>query len=357
MESFFPSGREMSSLSFPMLRVASIPLRSYRGEIERNVARIAEWLALAAREEIGLVVFPEACLVGYGSFARLHRDEIESLAQPLDGAALGAVANAVERTGVAAGVGLIERAPDGCLFNSYVICLPGGVRHCHRKLHAFEHRRILSGDRFTVFDTAWGIRIGVLIGGDAYLIENVRMTALMGATLLVAPHRSYAVQHGGERLLQPVSAEQWRQRDARAAASGATGAAGATRVASAPTGHHAADWLRAWLPARAADNGIFTVFGDGAEPCGKEGAPGAGMIVDPCGVILADDVSANGAIVAANLDQRLIATSAGQQWLRARRPDLYAALGWPDRDAAIFAPRGVSPRGSIAVSFAQVSRR
>ena len=354
-------------LSVPMLRVASIPLRSCRGEAVRNVARVAEWLALAAREEIGLVVFPEACLVGYGSFARLHRDEIEALAEPLDGPALGAVTDAVEHTGVAAGVGLIERSPDGRLFNSYVVCLPGGVRHCHRKLHAFEHRRIASGDRFTVFDTAWGVRIGVLIGGDAYLVENVRMTALMGATLLIAPHRSYAAQRGGGRILQPVSAEQWRRREAKAGAAGAAGAvaadgvAGATGVVGVRARPDAADWLSAWLPARAADNGIFAVFSDGLDLGSSEGASGAGMIVDPCGGILAgsacaDDASAGGVIVAASLDPGLIATSAGQQWLRARRPDLYAPLG-RDRDVAVFEPRGVSSRGSIAVSFAQVSRR
>ena len=377
MELFRPSGREMSSSSIPTLRVASIPLRSRRGEPAQNVARVAEWLVLAARDEIGLAVFPEACLVGYGSLAKLHRDELEALAEPLDGPMMGAVADAVERTGVAAGVGFIERSLDGRLFNSYAVCLPGGVRHCHRKLHAFEHRRIVSGDRFTVFDTAWGVRVGVLIGGDAYLVENVRMTALMGATLLVAPHRSYSAQRGGGRVLQPVSAEQWRNREAKAGAPGtpltpgasraagsavADGRAGMAGLAGVRARRDAEDWVRAWLPARAADNGIFAVFSDGLDLRSNEGAPGVGMIVDPCGGILAestrvDDASAEGVIVAASVDPDLIATSAGQQWLRARRPDLYAPLGRADRDAAVFEPRGVTSRGSIAVSFAQVSRR
>ncbi|MGF6531975.1 putative amidohydrolase [Paraburkholderia sp. GAS206C] len=369
----------MSSSSSPMLCVASIPLRSRRGEPAQNVARIAAWLALAARDKVDLAVFPEACLVGYGSLAKLHRDELEALAEPLDGPMMGAVADAVERTGVAAGVGFIERSQDGRLFNSYAVCLPGGVRHCHRKLHAYEHRRIVSGDRFTVFDTAWGVRVGVLIGGDAYLIENVRMTALMGATLLVAPHRSYSAQRGAGRVLQPVSAEQWRHRGAQAGAARATGGAIGDRTASATltddvageagvrARRDAEDWLRAWLPARAADNGIFAVFCDGLELGNNEFAPGAGMIVDPCGRILTEsvcvsdaciiDTSAEGVIVAANVDPGQIATSAGQQWLRARRPDLYAPLGRADRDTTVFESRGMTSRGSIAVSFAQVSRR
>ncbi|WP_429270179.1 nitrilase-related carbon-nitrogen hydrolase [Paraburkholderia sp. EB58] len=354
----------MSSMSVPTLRVASIPLRSRRGEAMQNVAHIAQWLALSAREAIGLVVFPETCLAGYGSLVKLHRDELEALAEPLDGPSLGAVADAVERTGVGAGVGLIERAPDGRLFNSYVVCMPGGIRHCHRKLHAFEHRRIVSGDRFTVFDTVWGVRIGVLIGGDAYLVENVRMTALMGATLLVVPHRSYATQRGGGRAMQPVSAEQWQRRDS--AAGGVTGLAtrGGTAVGEvgAVDGRadgNAAAWLRAWLPARAADNGMFVVLSDGLDAVSEGAGSGAAMIVDPCGRILAESAGAGGeesAIVSAGIDPHLIDTSAGRQWLKARRPDLYAPLGRADHQAASFEPRAVSARGSIALSFAQVSR-
>jgi predicted amidohydrolase len=360
MEPFCSPCREMSSLSVPTLRVASISLRSCRGEAAQNVMRIAHWLALAAREAIGLVVFPETCLAGYGSLAKLHRDELEALAEPLDGSSLSAVADAVERTGVAAGVGLIERAPDGRIFNSYVVCMPGGIRHYNRKLHAFEHRRIVSGDRFTVFDTVWGVRIGVLIGGDAYLIENVRITALMGATLLVAPHRSYVMQRSGVRAMQPVSTEQWQRHDA--AAGGAAGSAGGALAAGAAgglAGDGAADWLRAWLPARAADNGMFVVLSDGLDAGTHETGWGAAMIVDPCGHVLAESAGAEGeegAIVSAGIDPRLVDASAGHQWLKSRRPDLYAPLGQADHHAASFEPRGISSRGSIALSFAQVSR-
>lgn len=347
----------MSSSPVPSLRVASVPLRSCRGEAAQNATRIAGWLALAARDEIGLVVFPETCLAGYGSLAKLHRDELESLAEPLDGPTLGAVADAVEHTEVAAGVGMIERAVDGRLFNSYVVCMPGGIRHCHRKLHAFEHRRIVSGDCFTVFDTGWGVRIGILIGGDTYLIENVRMTALMGATLLVAPHRSYAAQRGGGRAMQPVSAEQWAHRPAAAEKASREAIAGMGATVGLPVGYDAADWLRAWLPARAADNGMFAILSDGVDTVDNEAAPGTGMIVDPCGAILAEGAGANGALVAASLDPRLAGASAGRQWLKARRPDLYAPLGQTDPQATSFEPRAISSRGAISLSFAQVRRR
>jgi predicted amidohydrolase len=57
-------------------------------------------------------------------------------------------------------------------------------------LHAFEHEAIASGSSYTVFDTRWGFRAGVLICWDKNLVENVRITALLGATVLIAPHQT-----------------------------------------------------------------------------------------------------------------------------------------------------------------------
>lgn len=54
---------------------------------------------------------------------------------------------------MAIGVGLIELGDDGRCYNAYAVCLPDGELHVHRKLHAFEHPAIASGDRYTVFDT------------------------------------------------------------------------------------------------------------------------------------------------------------------------------------------------------------
>jgi predicted amidohydrolase len=308
----------MSSTLSPLLRVAAIQLVSRCGDTAHNVSRIVESLERAARERIGLAVFPEACLTGCGSSARkLRYAELEALAERIDGASVDAIADAVERTGVAAGVGLIERAPGGQLFNSYVICLPDGQRHCHRKLHAFEHRRLANGERFTVFDTHWGVRIGILIGSDNYLVENARMTALMGATLLVAPHR----------------------RD-RATPDGA-----------------ASDWMRRALPARALDNGMFIVCSEGADADDSEASPSAALIVDPCGRIVAEGAGGPRELIAAAIDPGLSDASIGQHWLATRRPELYGQLVRADRRApAAFEARSASARGSVPISFAVVRR-
>jgi predicted amidohydrolase len=57
-------------------------------------------------------------------------------------------------------------------------------------LHAFEHPAIKPGDEHTVFDTPHGCRAAVLIYYDNNIVENVRIAALRGAEVLLAPHQT-----------------------------------------------------------------------------------------------------------------------------------------------------------------------
>jgi predicted amidohydrolase len=300
----------MSTLPSATLRVASIPFAARHGEIDHNVAHVVARIEQAARERVGLAVFPEACLTGgmdtpaSADARRTRRAEITALAASVDSASVQAVADAVERTGVAAGVGLIERATNGDLYSSYVVCLPGGKRHVHRKLQRDGQRHLARGDCFTVFDAQAGWRLAVLIGGDNYLVENARMAALLGAALLIAPH----------------------------AQTDASDEAGA--------------WMRRALPARALDNGMFVVYSDA----------GDGAIVDPCGQVVAQRASGDD-MIAADLDPALIGASPAHRWLEARRPDLYARLAHePHSGAQLFEPRSANARGAVAVSVAVVKR-
>lgn len=340
-----------------MLRVAAVPLESSCGAISppgARVSRVADRLAAAAHEGIGLAVFPEACLLECANLARLSPREFEALAEPLAGPSVNAVADAVEATGVAAGVGLIERAPDGRIFNSYVICLPGGMRHCHRKLYAFEHRRVECGERFTVFDTTWGVRIGVLIGADNYLVENVRMTALMGATLLVAPHRRYLTSHDGACGLQSLSPQRVPRADATRRAGSASASQCGERDAVGSPCH--------WLAARAADNGMFVAFSEATEGGSVKGGENgvetdAAMILDPCGRVLAGNTRDENAFVSAEVDTALIGESIGRRWLESRRPELYGPLAQPAGAARASAHAEAAARGgSVPLSVAVVAR-
>ena len=88
------------------------------------------------------------------------------------------------------GAGLIERDGDGKLYNSYFVAMPDGRWACHRKLHVFVSEFLSPGNQYTVFDTPHGCRVGVLICYDVNIGENVRITALQGADVLIAPHQT-----------------------------------------------------------------------------------------------------------------------------------------------------------------------
>ena len=145
----------------------------------------------AADQKVKILAFPEMCLTGYWHVRNLGRVKLEELAEPVpSGPSTRAVARLSSQYDMAVGVGLIERGDDGRLFNTYVVCLPDGQFHRHRKLHAFESDDIASGDSYTVFDTSWGVKVGVLICWDNNLVENARATALLGADIVMAPGSS-----------------------------------------------------------------------------------------------------------------------------------------------------------------------
>jgi len=63
----------------------------------------------------------------------------------------------------------------------------------------FVSEHLSSGSAFTVFDTPTVAGVGVLTCYDNNLCENVRITALKGAEVLLAPH-----QTGGCRSTTPT---------------------------------------------------------------------------------------------------------------------------------------------------------
>ncbi len=102
------------------------------------------------------------------------------------------------------GAGLVEVAEDGRMYNTYVVALPDGQVHRHRKIQAFEHDSIAAGGEYCVFDTPHGVRVGVLICYDNNIVENVRITALMGADVLLAPHQTGGCNSVSPHGMKPV---------------------------------------------------------------------------------------------------------------------------------------------------------
>lgn len=305
----------MPTQATPALRVAAVQFEAVPDDPQANLAAITRLSVAAATAGVQLIAFPEMCLIGYWHLRRQTPQRLMELAEPADGPDINTVRELALTLGVGIGVGYLERGDDGQLFNSYAICLPDGKVHTHRKLHAFEHQSISSGSNFTVFDTPWGVKVGILICWDNNLVENVRATALLGATVLVAPHQTGGTNSASPRGMKPIPAELWEQRKSNPAA-----------IEAAFKGPHGRGWLMRWLPARAHDNGLFIVFSNGVGRDDDEIRTGNAMIIDPYGAVIAETWAAGEDTVIADLDLGLIPLSTGRRWMRGRRPELYSLL-------------------------------
>ena len=110
-----------------------------------------------------------------------------SLAEPVpDGPSTQRLVAISKKLGVAILAGLIERDGDK-LFKCHVAVSPEGFVAKFHKLHPFINPAISWGEGHRVFDLC-GIRCGILICYDNNLPENPRITAMMGAEVIFAPH-------------------------------------------------------------------------------------------------------------------------------------------------------------------------
>ena len=216
------------------------------------------------------------------------------------------------------GAGLVESGSPGEFYNSYVVAMSDGSVRRHRKLHAFEHPSILSGSDYTVFDLPEGFRAGVLICYDCNIIENVRLTALAGAEILMAPHQTGGCRSKNPHLMGLIERRLWDNRHADRAA-----------IEAEFRSDKGRGWLMRWLPSRAHDNGVFLIFSNGVGVDDDEIRTGNAMILDAYGRVLAETCKADDDMVIADLDASLLADSTGRKWMRARRPKLYAHLAVP----------------------------
>src|SRR5919106_6915687 len=297
------------------IRVATVQFQHAPSDKSYNLGRVSHFVTEAARSGVEMITFPEMCLTGYWHVRKLSREAFEALAEPVPGTCSRELLRLSREHGMTVGVGLLERADDGRVYNAYVVAMPDGTWALHRKLHVFEHPDISAGDRYTVFDTPHGCRVGVLICYDNNIVENARATALLGAEILLAPHQTGGCNSVSPRGMKPVDPAIWAQRDENPAA--------AEAELCGPKGR---GWLMRWLPSRAHDNGMFLLFANGVGVDDDEIRTGNAMILDPYGEIVAESRALGDDMVVADLDASLLPQSSGQRWLRARRPELYASL-------------------------------
>jgi predicted amidohydrolase len=100
--------------------------------------------------------------------------------------------------------------------------------------------------------------------------ENVRVTALRGAEVLLAPHQTGGCDSPDPHTIGLVDRALWENRHADPAA-----------IEAELRGPKGRGWLMRWLPARAHDNGLFLVYSNGVGLDDNEIRTGNAMGVDP----------------------------------------------------------------------------
>ncbi|NUQ61435.1 MAG: nitrilase [Pirellulales bacterium] len=305
------------------IRIAAVQFEARDSDKEYNLGRIAALARHAVEQEAEIVSFHECSITGYTFLQTLSREEMDRLAEPVpDGPSTQRLIGLSRELNVPLMAGLLE-SEGGRLFNTYVAVSPDGFVAKHRKIHAFISKHLTCGDRFTVFDLC-GIRCGILTCYDNNLVENPRITTMMGAEVIFAPHVTCGLESpmpGRGKIEQRLWDE--RRRDP-------------VPLRMEFQGPKGRGWLMRWLPARAYENGVYYVFSNAVGVDYDTIKTGNAMILDPFGEVVAESVALGDDVVVALCTPEKIEQSGGRRYLRARRPELYAKLVEP-------LPAGQSP--------------
>ena len=278
------------------VRVAVAQTAPELGANERNLDEVIARLGEAGAQGARLVVFPECALSGY---LLNDLDELERLAEPVPGPAIGRLAEVCARRNVYTVVGLLEKDADA-IYNSAVLVGPEGLIALYRKTHlpglGLDRFAAHGNIPFAVHETPVG-RIGMAICYDIRFPEPTRLLALQGADIVAFPSNWPSL----ERLAPPSAIPDILTR------------------------------------ARAIENRVFLAVADraGEERGGR--FLGRSQLVDVSGTVVAEAGSEEALIFAdfdlARARQKEFVYTPGRfetHWFADRRPDLYGPLVEPE---------------------------
>jgi len=296
------------------IRIGAAQFENRNGDKEHNLAVMRRLAEQAAEGGAEAVSFHEACISAYSFVRNLNRNQLLDLAEPIpDGPSTASLIEMAADLGLTVLAGLVERDEADTLYNAYV-CVDGdGLIARHRKLHAFISPHLTNGDDYTVFDLN-GVCCGILTCFDNNLVENVRITALMGAEVIFMPHVTCCLPSPmpGRGLVDPQLWEN-RERDP-------------VSLRQEFMGPKGRGWLMRWLPARAYENGVYAVFTNPVGMDDDQVRNGNAMIIDPHGEIIAETNALGDDVVVGLCVGEKLEESSGRRYIRARRPELYGKL-------------------------------
>jgi predicted amidohydrolase len=281
------------------VRAAAIPINSQPGNIEGNLARIADAAGCAAREGAQLALFPELSLSGFipnhpagdhAAWLRAALAAARAAAQPVPGPATDALVRIAAGTGLLIAAGLLEDAGN-VLHNTHVLAGPAGLLGAWRKLHVpmFEMPFYNGGAGLDVAETPLG-RIGVNICFDALIPESARLLAVQNVEIVLFPFAADP---------PPGTSAAW------------------------------ADWALPALRARCVENGVFGLAANylGHVECAgvEQTFPGGAAAVGPRGEIVAGPQAE---MLIADFDRATLqsARAEPEYLFRFRRPEIYGPL-------------------------------
>jgi len=307
------------------IRIGAAQFENRDGDKAYNLSRIRELTAQAAKQGAEIVSFHECCIPAYSFIQAFSKPQVLELAEQVpDGPSVNELKAISKEYGVAVLAGILERDGDE-IYNTYVVVDGDEFIAKFRKLHAFINPHVSSGDEYCVFELR-GCKCGILICYDNNIIENVRMTTLLGADIVFMPHVTGCLPSvmPGRGLVDP---KLWENRE--------NDPVSLRQEFSGPKGR---GWLMHWLPARAYDNGIYAVFTNPVGMDAGEVRNGNAMILDPFGEVITECHVLGDDVTVGTCTPEKINVASGRRYIRARRTDLYGKLSEPTDEKPMTEP-------------------
>ncbi|MDF2516585.1 MAG: nitrilase [Sphingobacterium sp.] len=293
------------------LKIATAQFEHKSADKAYNLTIIETLAQQAAAQGADVIAFHECSITGYTFARNLDKQQMLDIAELVPkGNSTQKLIEIATKYNITILAGLFEKDENDNLYKPYICVDKDGLVAKHRKLHPFINPYLTPGQAYTVFEIK-GWKCGILICYDNNVIENVRATKLLGADIIFMPHVTMCTPSSrpGAGFVDP---QLWHNREQDP-----------TSLRLEFDGMKGRSWLMKWLPARAYDNAVYTVF---SNPIGMDDDQlknGCSMILDPFGDILAECHTFDDSFVIATVTPEKLIQAGGYRYISARRPELY----------------------------------